>query len=162
MKYRRLRQDELDELKDNFVRFLAAQSITGDDWIHLKTVNPDRAEALIEQFSDVVIEKTLHNTEYLEYKEKQDMKMFHCQTDKIVMFGLIAEGQTDLDFTADEDPQAMMQKLQTSGANLKVYTAQKAYNEKGRLAEIFRMIESGCRISPDGAMFKTLKGLTER
>jgi len=71
MKYRRLSSEELEQLQDNFIRFLAAQSITGMDWTTMKTANPERAEELIEQFSDVVIEKTLHNVEYLEYKEKR-------------------------------------------------------------------------------------------
>ncbi len=160
MKYRRLTNEELEQLEPNFVRFLAAQSITGPDWTTIKTVNPARAEELIGQFSDVVIEKTLHNVEYLEYKEKQDIKTFHCDTDKIIMFGLIAEGQTDLDFTSNEQPVEMMNKMQKSGVNLKIYTAQKAYKNNDRMAEIFRMLESGCKISPDGTMFKTLRGLT--
>ena len=104
MKYRRLTSEELEQLEDNFIRFLAAQSITGMDWSKMKTENPERAEELIGEFSDVVIEKTLHNVEYLEYKEKQDMKMFHCQAEKIVMYGLFAEGATDLDFTSDDAP----------------------------------------------------------
>lgn len=160
-KYRRLSKEELDQLEDNFIRFLAAQSITGTDWTRIKTVEPDRAEALLDQFSDVVIEKTLHNVEYLEYKEKQDIKTFHCQEEKIVMMGLIAEGQTDLDFRSDADATQLMQKMRADGANLKVYTAEKAYKDNDRKAEIFRMIESGCLISRDGAMFKNLKALIQ-
>jgi hypothetical protein len=162
MKYRRLTSEELEQLQDNFIRFLAAQSITGMDWTTMKTANPERAEELIEQFSDVVIEKTLHNVEYLEYKEKQDMKMFHCQEDKIVMFGLFAEGATDLDFTSNDAPDVMMEKMKSSNANLKVYTAEKVYKDGKRLEEIFRMIENGSKISPDGAMYKTLKGLVQK
>lgn len=159
MKYRRLSNEELEQLEENFVRFLAAQSITGMDWTTMKTANPERTEELIGQFSDVVIEKTLHNIEYLEYKEKQDMKMFHCLPDKIVMYGLIAEGVTDLDFTSQDQPAVMMDKMKKSGANLKVYTAEKVYKDGKRLEEIFRMLEGGSKISPDGAMFKLLKGL---
>lgn len=161
MKYRRLSNEELQQLEENFIRFLAAQTVTSQDWLKIKEHEPTRAEKLIEQFSDVVIEKTLHNVEYLEYKEKQDIKTFHCDKDKIVMLGLIAEGKTDLDFRENNNPKAMMQRMKDDGANLKIYTAEKGYKDGDRLNEIFKMLENGCLISRDGAMFKTLKSLVK-
>lgn len=159
MKYRRLSNEELEQLEENFIRFLAAQSITSTDWTTIKTVDPDRAEDLIGQFSDVVIEKTLHNVEYLEFKEKQDFKTFKFTDGRIIMLGLIAEGQTNLDFRSGNDPQEMMQKMKEDGVNLKIYSAEKEYKNDDRKAEAYRMIENGCLISRDGAMYKTLESL---
>ena len=155
MKYRRLSNDELAQLELQFIRFLSAQSITGEDWKKTKENDPQRAEELIGQFSDIVIEKTLHNVQYLEYKEPRDIKTFHCQDDKITMRGLFAEGGDGLDFTGEMSPAEMNEVMKNSGATLKVYTAEKGYKDGDRLAEIFKMLESGCKISPDGALYKS-------
>ena len=52
----------------------------------------------------------------------------------------------------------IMEKLKASGQDLKIYTAEKAYNGN-REKELFQMMESGCLISKDGHLFKTLATL---
>ena len=52
----------------------------------------------------------------------------------------------------------MLQQIQLSGAQLKLYTAEKPYS-RGRDMEIFEMMENGALISKDGSLFKTLEGL---
>ena len=54
MKYRPLHPEELENLREDFVQFLAANSIAGDDWVKLKKEMPDQANQLIEMFSDLV------------------------------------------------------------------------------------------------------------
>ncbi len=51
----------LEDLKDIFVNFLAANSITFEDWKKIKKNDKERVEELIENFSDVVFEKSLSN-----------------------------------------------------------------------------------------------------
>lgn len=159
MKYRRLRADELKDLEPDFVRFLAANALPADSWEKLKQEKPEAAEELIEQFSEVVFEKVLTNVEYLEFKTPKDIKVFHCQEDKITMLGLEVKGNTDLDFTKTTDPAEMNRQLQVSGANANVYRAEKQY--KGdRKMELFKMMESGCLISK-GLIYNALKELVE-
>lgn len=161
MKYRRLRPEELAELESEFIQFLAANTITGEEWEKIKKETPDKAERLIELFSDIVFEKTLSNIQYLEHKSPRDIKTFHCLPDKIVLNGLRIKGDSALDFTQQTDPHQMLQLLQLSGAGLQLYTAEKKYQDS-REQELFRLMESGALISRDGALFKTLEAAKSR
>ena len=158
MKYRRLRKEELEELEKDFVQFLASQQIPAEDWEKLKKEDNDKAEGLIDIFSDEVFDKVCSKVEYLEYKEKNDIKTFHCQKEKITMMGLFVEGESDLDFTVSMTSEEMMNQLRSSTAQLKIYTAEKAYKGEKK-EEIFRMLEGGCLISKDGSLYKTLFAL---
>lgn len=157
MKYRRLDKEELQEMETEFVRFLVANTITGDDWIKIKAEDPKRAEKLIELFSDIVFDKILSKAEFMEFKSKNDIKTFHCLPDKIKLMGLFVEGESQLDFTQNYSPEQMMSLLQLSNANLKMYAAEKTYSKERNL-ELFDMLEGGCRISK-GALHQLLKSL---
>ncbi|MEO1515793.1 MAG: DUF6495 family protein [Bacteroidota bacterium] len=159
MKYRRLRKDELEQLETNFIRFLAAYSIDGPQWERLKKEQPAESDALIDKFSEVVFEKTLKNLTYLQYKTPKDIKVFHCLPDKMIMMGIMVEGESDLDFTKQDDKDSMLQQMRQSGAELKVYQAQKAYNGS-REDELFKMMEHGCLIS-DGSLFQLIRSLVK-
>ena len=158
MKYRLLRQEELEDLKPDFITFLASNTVTADDWEALKRDKPEKARSLIEVFSDIVFDKVLSNANYLEYKTPKDIKTFHFQEDKVVMNGLFVEGNTEFDFTLEQTPQQMLQQMHLSGAKLKLYTAEKIYS-RSREMEAFEMLENGALISKDGALFKTLEEL---
>ena len=160
MKYRRLYPDELAELEKQFIRFLAAQSIQGSDWEQLKRKAPEKAEQLIEQFSEVVFEKVLSDVQYLERKTPKDLKLFKCDADTIYMVGLLVEGDVDFDFTKNPKPDQMIQQVRQTGASLKVYRAQKAY-QKERKQELFEMMENGCKIA-SGELYTILNQLTKK
>ena len=157
MRYRRLTNDELQELETEFVRFLASNTVTGDDWEKLKKENPDRAETLIEMFSDIVFEKTISKIDYLEYRGPRDLKVFYCKDDIIEMVGITVEGHSDIDFSKNIEADKMLQQLQTSKASLKLMAATKQYKKTKEL-EIFDMMQWGCLIS-DGKLFQTLNEL---
>ncbi len=76
MKYRRLSTDELQELEKEFVHFLVSNGIAADDWVKLKEEENDKAEALIDTFSDVVMEKVLGKVDFLEKREKSSVLFF--------------------------------------------------------------------------------------
>lgn len=160
MKYRRLTSAELQDLETEFVQFLVANTVTSEEWVQLKENEPEKAEQLIELFSDVVFEKVISGVEYLEVKSPRDLKTFHCQDDKIVLLGLRINGETQLDFTQNPDPQQMMQQLQLSGAKLQLYSAEKGY-QPNRNEELFRMMQAGALISKDGFLYKTLEGMKQ-
>ncbi len=158
MKYRRLSLEELQEMEKEFVTFLSAQSITSDLWEELKQKQNEKADLLLDQFSDIVFEKVIGNIEYLEQKSKREIRLFHCLNDKIRMLGLIIEGETLVDFTQNQDPMQMLQQMQLSGAKLKMYQGEKEY-KKQREIELFELLEQGAFISKDGALYKTVEKL---
>lgn len=158
MKYRKLTIEELEDLETEFVRFLAANTVTGDDWVKIKAEDPEKAAGLIEIFSVLVFDKILEGIDYMEVKLPKDYKTFYCGKKRIYLLGLQIEGETDFDFTKNEDPAKMMAHIQRSGAKLQLYSAEKAY-KPNREEELFRMLEGGARISKDGEMYKMLSEL---
>jgi hypothetical protein len=158
MKYRRLNESELKDLEQDFIRFLASNQITASDWEKLKGEETEKVNGLIELFSDQVFDKVFDKLEYLEFKTLNDIKTFHCQQDKIVMMGLFVEGNAQIDFSKNQGSNDIMEAVKASGAAVKIYTAEKTY--KGdRNQELFKMMENGCLISKDGALYKTLFSL---
>ena len=129
MRYRRLTNDELKELEKEFVRFLASNTVTGEDWEKIKKEDTEKAEGLIEMFSDIVFEKTISKIEYLEYRSPKDLKIFYCKDDIIEMVGIIVEGNSDIDFSKEMDAENMIHQLQTSKASLKLMAANKKYKK---------------------------------
>lgn len=158
MTYRRLTNEELSELEPEFVRFLASNQLNANDWENLKETNPVKVEELIMLFSQIVFDKTIKGIEYLEFRSLNDIKTFHCLEEKIQMFGLVVEGNERIDFRTNMDSTAMVKLVKNSNSKVSLYSAEKAYNGK-REAELYKMMESGCLISKDGAIFKLLSSL---
>jgi len=161
MKYRRLRQEELEEMESEFIHFLSANSVTADEWKKLKAEEPEKVERLIDMFSDIVFDKVLEKVEYLELKTPKDFRTFHCQDDKIEMLGLLVDGKTEFDFTKNLSPEQMIGNLQLSGAKLKMYRGERTY-KRDRKLEIFDLMQQGALISKKGEMFHTLQNLKSR
>ena len=158
MKYRRLTNQELAELEKEFVNFLVSNTVTGDDWEKIKQESPERAEGLIEIFSDIVFDKTIKKLEFLQLKTPTDLKIFHCKKEEIELVGLKVEGKSDLDFTQNISSEEMIKKLSSSNAKLQMYSATKKY-KNNREQEVFEMMQWGSLIS-DGKLFRTLKTLS--
>ena len=76
MKYARLTREQLEEMQQEFINFLATQSITAEEWKDIKTNQPDVAEKEIDVFSDLIWEGVLNKVEYLEHFSKQQIFLF--------------------------------------------------------------------------------------
>jgi hypothetical protein len=150
-KYRYLSLEELQELEKEFVEYLVLNGITADDWEKLKAEDPEKADKVIELFSDVVFESILRKVEYLEYRTPHEVRTFQCLPDRLVVVGMKAENDPEIDFT---DSGFIQSAMENPPSSLRVYTTEKHY-EKPRELALFEMTEAGCIIS-DGRLFKTL------
>ena len=157
MKYRRLHRDELEELEKPFIQFLAANTITAKDWEQIKAEDPLKAEKLIDIFSDIAIDKMMGDIVYLQWRSETEIRCFHCSKDIIYQLGMRMDGTSSINFLTQTDAPQLMESLKKTGAELKLFSAQKKYS-KERGIELFNMIENGCRIS-DGTLYNTLKDL---
>lgn len=149
--YKKLGPKELDQLKDDFVKFLVLNGITGDDWEKLKTNSPENAEAMLEQFSEVVYESSLRKASFLLMVDEHAVRCFQCNSEKITMVSLTFSGTEEFSFHKVNDLQAL---LSEGKYDIKIASAQKKYNKK-REHEMYDMIMSGCKIS-DGKVYKLL------
>ena len=150
-KYRLLTLEELKHLQKEFVEFLAANTITADDWEKMKIQNKTMAEKLIHTFSDGILEGVLMKTEYLEKTDQHRIASIHFQSSQMVLAAMEAPIGTDADFT---DPEFIQRATIDPPPYLKVFTKAENYSES-REMEIFKFTEIGWLVS-DGKLYKTL------
>ena len=66
MKYQRLTKEQFEELHQEFINFLATQSITAKECDDIKKNKPEVAEQELDVFSDLIWEGVLSKVKYLE------------------------------------------------------------------------------------------------
>lgn len=153
MKYRRLTTEELESLEDEFVKFLASNQVTADEWVKLKEADSNKVHDFIELFSDIVLDKVFSNIEYLQHRSRQVIRVFWMQEDKVILTGLQISDPTK-DLTNPLHLQVLGNPEERI-EGVKVFQTEKAY-KKPRTEEIFEMIETyGCQPAPQ-AMFDML------
>jgi cag pathogenicity island protein 24 len=159
-KFRRLRRDELEEVRDQFIKFLGVNGIDADSWQNMKVDEPQKADRLILQFSQIVFEGVIKRIEYLVQKRPRDLRTYRLHADKIEMRGILLEGETSLDLSNTEvTPQDMLITLRADGAKVKLFSGERAYNPSiGREQDIFLLMEAGALID-DGELFGILTSL---
>ena len=137
MSYRRLSEEELEELKEEFIQYLIANGIDAQMWERFKAEDAEKAEIFIQQFSNVVLEKSLEKVEYLEHRTPTDLKLFFCGKDTIELIAL-KSNSVDLTDLSSFTPGDFK--------NVEVFKASKAYSKK-REVELFDMTQKGCEIT---------------
>jgi len=151
-KYRRLTTEELHNLESDFIDYLVVNTITRDDWVKIKDTNPDKAGKIIELFSDVVFEKVMRQTHYLDHVSNSMITSFHYQPSQAVMICAKTNnpeikltelfGRKKNDFQTDKD------------LDIEIWTTTKSYSQQREL-EIYQMITNGAVVS-DGQLYKRL------
>ena len=148
MKYSRLTKEQFEELHQEFINFLATQSITADEWTNLKTNKPELAEMELDVFSDLIWEGALNKAEYIEHFAPQHMYLFHLDEDN--MHAIIVNLKNDVDITTKEGYTWLRENLMDD--NVEFLQADKDYTEDKNLDK-FKMIEQGASITK-GDLFK--------
>lgn len=143
MKYRRLQLEELEELKDEFVQFLAANSVTADEWESLKQSSPDKVDQLIDLFSDIFWDKALGNIQCTEQRTPRKMRVIRFEETKAHLIELRLGENAKLDLTKSEDLNNVIAgKVDPNRDNPELFTGTKDYQTDRKL-EIFQLIEKG-------------------
>ena len=151
MRFRRLTLNELKELHKEFIQFLSSNTITGDDWKKIKADNYEKAEKLIDIFSDIVLEKSISNIKYLEKREPNSVLFFCFHSKEVLLIGVSTLDKT-IDFTND----TVIASLANGNIKTEISTFKTAKPILGnREDEMFKMLEDGCLVS-DGKIFKKL------
>ncbi len=143
MKYTRLTKQQLEELHQEFINFLATQSITGEEWEGIKTDKPEVAEEEIDVFSDLVWEGVLTKVEYLENISAQNMHLFHL-TDKEMKLISVKVMNPNIDLSTSEGFEWFKKNWQSDF--VEYLTASKAYTDDKNLDK-FDLIKQGAVIT---------------
>lgn len=143
MKYARLTKEQFEELHQEFINFLATQSITADEWANLKVNKPEMAEMELDVFSDLIWEGVLNKAEYLEHFAPQHMYLFHLGEAK--MHAIVVNVKYDaVDITTKEGYNWLRENLMDD--RVEFLQADKDYTEDKNLDK-FKMIEQGASIT---------------
>lgn len=143
MKYARLTKQQLEELNQEFINFLATQSITAEEWEELKYEKPEVAEDELDVFSDLIWEGVLTKVRYLENISATQMHLFHL-TDKEMKLLSIKVMNPDIDLTTTVGFNWFKKNWQSDF--VEYLSASKAYTEDQNLDK-FNLIKQGAVIT---------------
>ena len=150
-KYRLLTIEELQEMEKEFVDYLLLNGIYADDWVSIKSDDPEKAQKIIQLFSDVVFENIMRKTQFLKWTGEKKLEVLQCLKDRFVVVGLDASNIDTADF---RDPQFVKNAMQKPPSKLEVFTSEILYTQSREL-EIFDLTAKGFQICDDN-LFKTL------
>jgi len=143
MKYTRLTKQQLEELHQEFINFLATQSITGEEWKNLKAEKPEVAEDEIDVFSDLVWEGVLTKVEYLENISEQQMHLFYLPKKEMKLLS-VKIMNPKIDLTTKTGFGWFKKNWQSDF--VEYLTASKAYSEDKNLDK-FKLLQQGAVIT---------------
>lgn len=149
MKYTRLTKEQFEELQQEFINFLASQSITAKEWEEIKTQKPEVAEEELDVFSDLIWEGVLDKVTHLEHFSPSQMYLFHITQVEIHLIAVKVDNEA-IDITTREGYQWLQKNLMDDNVNL--YTSSKVLTDD-RNKDIFALIQQGAVITK-GDLFK--------
>jgi len=138
MKYSRLTKEQFEELHEEFINFLATQSITADEWRDIKINKPEVAEEELDIFSDLVWEGVLNRAKFIEHLSPQQMHLFSLEQEQIRLIALKLKNSQNL--TTPEGYQWLRDNLLSDEVEL--FQANKDYSEE-KNADKFKLIQQG-------------------
>ena len=148
MKYSRLTKEQFEELHQEFINFLATQTITADEWKTIKENTPEVAEQELDVFSDLVWEGVLKKGTYLEHISAQQMHLFYLNENDMKVIGV--KLKRDLDLTTTEGFNWLRENLLDD--DVEFLQAKKEYSKDKNLDK-FTLIQQGAVITK-GDLFK--------
>jgi len=154
MKYARLTKEQFEELHQEFINFLATQSITAEEWDKIKVNNPKAAEQELDVFSDLVWYGVLQKVTYLEHLSPQQIHLFYCDKDDMKLIALKLKNDK-IDVTTNEGFQWLRDNLLSD--DIEFYTAKRDYSED-KHQDIFKLIQEGANITK-GELFQYFEKL---
>ena len=149
MKYTRLTKEQFEELNQEFINFLATQSITANEWKEIKEQKPEVAEEELDIFSDLVWEGVLSKVDYLENIAPQHMYLFYAGETQLRLIGLKIKRE-EIDLSTKEGFAWLRENLMSDEVEL--FNADKSI-ETDKNKKIFELIKQGSTITK-GELFK--------
>ncbi len=143
MKYARLTKEQFEEMHQEFINFLATQSITAGEWEKIKKEKPQVAEEELDIFSDLIWEGVLNKVEYLEHFSPNQMYLFHITAATMDLIAVKIENE-GIDITTPAGYNWLQNNLMDDSVN--IYTSTKAISDD-RNKDIFALIKQGANIT---------------
>jgi len=139
MKYTRLSKEQFGELQQEFINFLATQSITAAEWKSIKKEQPEVAEQELDVFSDLIWEGVLKKVKYLENVSERHMHLFELEEKEMKLIS-VKVLNPEIDLRTKEGFGWFKRNFQSDF--VEYLTASKSYTEDKSLDK-FKLIEQG-------------------
>ena len=156
MKYQRLTKEQFEELHQEFVNFLATQTIDKTEWDKIKLEKPEVAEQELDVFSDLIWEGVLTRAEFLENFSKNHIFLFQCFDTYLQSIVLISQVK-EINFLTKDGLQWLSDNMFTDNIEMKI--GKKPFN-KDRNESLFELIQQGSFLS-DGQLFKQINSIIQ-
>lgn len=139
MRYAQLTKEQFEELNEEFALFLATQKIDIAEWEEIKKDKPEMADEELNLFSDLVWEKVLGKSKYLEHFSEGTLNLFKCNSDTILRI-VVKSSKDGFDFTNKDNFDWFLDNSQDD--SIEYFRGKKSYT-KERNDEIFDLIQQG-------------------
>jgi len=143
MKYTRLTKEQFEALHQEFINFLATQSITSDEWQNIKENKPEVAEQELDVFSDLVWEGALSQAKFLENVSAQQLFLFKVGETKMSLIVVKVTNETK-DITTVEGYEWLQQNFASD--EVEFFTSTKDFSEDKSM-DIFSLVKQGAIIT---------------
>ena len=143
MKYNRLTKEQFDSLHQEFINFLATQTITASEWESIKSKKPEVAEQELDIFSDLVWEGVLSKAKYLENISAQQLFLF-CINDTEMQLIVVKVTNAEVDITTAEGYLWLQHNFASD--EVEFFTSTKVFSEDKNL-DVFSLIQQGAVIT---------------
>jgi hypothetical protein len=157
VKYIRLTKEQFEELHQEFINFLATQSITAEEWTDIKLNKPTVAEQELDTFSDLVWEGVLKKVKFLEHISSNQMYLFHCLENEMRLIALKVKNVT-IDLSTKDGFDWFKTNLFSD--EVEFFSAKKTYS-KDKSLDKFKLIEQGAVITK-GDLFTYFENLVSQ
>jgi uncharacterized pyridoxamine 5'-phosphate oxidase family protein len=142
MRFRSLTIDELKELETEFKQFLIINQVYNEEWIEMNQKDLEKASALVDLFSDHVLEKVYSKIDFLEKRDKHAFSVFAIKKNDVETITIQSKNQTiELETNAQIET-ALNQHLN----ELEIFCGTKKLL-KEKCDEVFDLIKEGCSSS---------------
>ncbi|MCB0685275.1 MAG: hypothetical protein KDC53_02085 [Saprospiraceae bacterium] len=159
-KYRILTATELQQLEQEFIYFLASQSISVEEWLDYKRNQPNKVEEMIVRFSDFILSSTYQKCRLVEEVTSNGWIFYHFDDDQkeIRLVGITLDGSAAIDFR-QVDRATLLNLLDAAPeGTLRVIQARKP-QMADKVHEVDQMLKRGAFLSQDLTLFNQLEAL---
>lgn len=151
MQYTRLTKEQFEALNEEFATFLATQSIDKSTWEQYKNEHHKIVDETLDVFSDMIWDKVLNQTNYIEHYSKNFIFLFKCFPDKVASI-VIKHQNEGVDFLTTKGLQWMVEHLNDD--EVEIIIGNKPY-ERNRNQALFSLIQQGAILS-NGELYEQL------
>ncbi len=142
MRFRRLTIEELTELETEFKQFLIINQVYNEEWIEINQKDLNKANDLVDLFSDQVLSKVYGKIDFLEKRDKNAFSVFAIKKNDIETITIQSKNQSIDLLTKAQIETALNQHLN----ELEIFCGTKKL-AKEKCDEVFDLIKEGCDVS---------------